>query len=79
MGDFLTTHEAAAVMKIHEKTVRRMILRRDLRAVKVGKSWRIAAEDLPTAALAPREPRKARAYKPAGSVGRALAEAEMAS
>lgn len=79
MGDILTTHEAAAAMRIHEKTVRRMILRGDLEAVKVGKSYRIRADDLPTAPLARRAPKRTRAYRPSGSVGRALAEAEMAS
>lgn len=79
MSELLTTQEAADLMRIHEKTVRRMILRGDLDAVRVGKGYRINRDDLPTAPRERREPRKVRAYRPSGSVGRALADAEMAS
>lgn len=47
MTDLLTTQEAADAMRIHEKTVRRMILRGELPAARVGRSYRIRATDLP--------------------------------
>lgn len=46
LSDLLTTQEAAEVMRVHEKTVRRMILRGELRAYRVGRHYRIKAEDV---------------------------------
>ena len=42
----LTVHEAADLLKIKESTVRSLINNKQLRAVKVGKEWRIAQVDL---------------------------------
>lgn len=42
----LTVNEVAAYMKIVPLTVRRMIDRGDLKAIKVGRVWRIRQEDL---------------------------------
>lgn len=42
----LTTHETAALLKVSEATVRAWIARRDLRAIKFGREWRIAPRDL---------------------------------
>ena len=42
----LTVHETADFLKIRESTVRSLINERRLRAVKIGKEWRIAQVDL---------------------------------
>ena len=42
----LTVHEAADLLRIKESTVRSLINNKQLRAVKVGKEWRIAEVDL---------------------------------
>ncbi len=42
----LTVHEAADLLKVKESTVRSLINEKHLRAVKVGKEWRIAEVDL---------------------------------
>ena len=42
----LTVHEAADLLKVKESTVRSLINNKQLRAVKVGKEWRIAEVDL---------------------------------
>jgi excisionase family DNA binding protein len=44
--EFLSLPEAAAVMRIHTRTVRRMINRGELRAYRFGNTWRIGREDL---------------------------------
>jgi len=44
----LTTTEAAAELRCHEKTVRRMIRRGDIPAVLVAGRWLIEEADLPT-------------------------------
>lgn len=49
LGDWLTVREAADELRLHEKTVRRMIGRGEIVARKVGKSWRIHRDELPTA------------------------------
>lgn len=41
-----TVHDAAALLQIKESTVRALINDKQLRAVKVGKEWRIAEVDL---------------------------------
>lgn len=45
----LTTAEAAAMLRCHEKTVRRMIGRGEIDAHFVASRWLIAPEALPTA------------------------------
>lgn len=51
----LTVHEAAKVLNVHPETIRRMIHRGDLPALKVGAVYRIREEDLtPTRATAAR-------------------------
>jgi excisionase family DNA binding protein len=42
----LTVHEAAELLKVKESTVRTLINEKRLRAVKIGKEWRIAQVDL---------------------------------
>ncbi len=42
----LTVHDAADLLKVKESTVRSLINEKRLRAVKVGKEWRIAEVDL---------------------------------
>ena len=44
----LTVHEAAELLKVKESTVRTLINEKRLRAVKIGKEWRIAQVDLLT-------------------------------
>ena len=48
MGDLLTTAEAAAALRCHEKTVRRMIGRGEIDAHFVAGRWLIARGALPT-------------------------------
>lgn len=48
MTGLLTAREAAAEMRCHEKTVRRMIQRGELPARLVAGKWLVAASDLPT-------------------------------
>jgi excisionase family DNA binding protein len=48
-SSLLTAHEAADLMRCHEKTVRRMIQRGELRAVKFAGRWLLHPSDLPTA------------------------------
>lgn len=43
---FLTTHEIADLLKVREPTVRSWIHRRQLRAVKLGREFRVAVKDL---------------------------------
>jgi excisionase family DNA binding protein len=42
----LTVHDAAAKLQIAEETVRGLIRDKQLRAIKIGKEWRIATVDL---------------------------------
>lgn len=44
--DFYTIYEVADMMKLHHKTIRRMISNGDLPASKVGRQWRIKKADL---------------------------------
>lgn len=53
MTDLLTAQEAAAHLRCHEKTVRRMILAGKLRATRVAGRYLIDPADLPTT-LTPR-------------------------
>lgn len=43
---FLTTRQAAALLSVVEGTVRSMIARGELRAIRVGREYRIAVDDL---------------------------------
>lgn len=43
---FLTTQDIADLLKVREQTVRGWIHRRDLRAVKLGREFRVAVRDL---------------------------------
>lgn len=43
---FLRVHEAAAVLQVSTKTVRRLIARGDLKAVRIGRSVRIHSSEL---------------------------------
>lgn len=42
----LTIAQAAEYLKVCDKTIRRLISRKELAASKVGKSWRIQKEDI---------------------------------
>lgn len=42
----LTVHDAADFLQVRENTVRTLINDKRLRAVKIGKEWRIAETDL---------------------------------
>jgi excisionase family DNA binding protein len=42
----LTVHDAADYLQVRESTVRALIKDKRLRAVKIGKEWRIAQMDL---------------------------------
>lgn len=42
----LTTHDAAGLVKVKEATVRSWIHSGDLRAIQLGREWRIAVTDL---------------------------------
>lgn len=50
IDELLTTEEAAAELRVSQKTVLRLIRSGDLRAQKVGRSWRIRRHDLPCVA-----------------------------
>lgn len=41
-----TVHDAADMLKVTESTVRNLIHDKRLRAIKIGKEWRIAEKDL---------------------------------
>jgi excisionase family DNA binding protein len=43
---FLTTHEIAELLKVREPTVRAWIHDGELRAVRLGREFRVAAKDL---------------------------------
>lgn len=45
---YRTVHEVADLLKVNEATVRRWIRDGDLRAIDIGKGWRIADADLAT-------------------------------
>ncbi|MCR9070291.1 MAG: helix-turn-helix domain-containing protein [Alphaproteobacteria bacterium] len=42
----LTVHDAAKMLQVQEATVRSWIRDKRIRAIKLGKEWRIAQEDL---------------------------------
>ncbi len=42
----LTVHDAAGMLQVQEATVRSWIRDKRIRAIKVGKEWRIAHKDL---------------------------------
>lgn len=48
MDIFITVSEAAALHKLNPSTVRRAILRNDLPAIKMGKTWLIKPADFET-------------------------------
>ena len=43
---FMTTHDIAELLKVSEATVRTWIHESDLRAIRVGREFRVAAKDL---------------------------------
>ena len=45
---YRTVHEVADLLKVNEATVRRWIRDGELRAIDIGKGWRIADADLAT-------------------------------
>ena len=42
----MTVHEVADLLKVKESTVRTWINESDLRAIKLGRDWRVAVKDL---------------------------------
>ena len=43
---FMTTHDIAEILKVKEATVRGWIHARELRAVRLGREYRVAVKDL---------------------------------
>ena len=66
MTDHLTAAEAAAELRCHEKTVRRMIGRGEIDAHFVAGRWLIAREALPTELPLPPAPPRPRPRAPGG-------------
>jgi excisionase family DNA binding protein len=44
--DLMTCEEAAAYLRVHERTVGRLLKRGELPGVKVGRQWRLRRADL---------------------------------
>lgn len=42
----LTIHDVAQQLNVDERTIRELIRKNELRAIKVGKEWRVAETDL---------------------------------
>lgn len=42
----LTIHDVAQKLNVDERTVRELIRKNELRAIKIGKEWRVKEEDL---------------------------------
>jgi excisionase family DNA binding protein len=42
----LTIHDVAKHLNVDERTIRELIRKNELRAIKVGKEWRVTEEDL---------------------------------
>ena len=45
-NDLLLTREVALILRVHVESVRRMIRERRLKAIKVGRMWRVRNCDL---------------------------------
>ncbi|WP_396270790.1 helix-turn-helix domain-containing protein [Granulicella paludicola] len=43
---YLDTDEAAAILRVHPKTLQRMARKGEVRGVRVGKLWRFRSSDL---------------------------------
>jgi len=43
---FYTTEEVAAMLHLHPQTVRSLILKKRMGAIKIGMEWRVSEEDL---------------------------------
>jgi excisionase family DNA binding protein len=46
MAGMLSMNEVADKLGVSRETVRRLILRKELRAVRIGRQWRVTEEDL---------------------------------
>lgn len=46
IAPMLTIHDVAAKLNIDERTVRELIRKNELRAIKIGKEWRVQEDDL---------------------------------
>jgi excisionase family DNA binding protein len=66
MSDLLTAAEAAAELRCHEKTVRRMIGRGEIEARLVAGRWLIARAALPTERPLPAAPPRHPPRRPGG-------------
>lgn len=42
----MTIHDVAASLNVDERTVRELIRKNELRAIKIGKEWRVTPDDL---------------------------------
>ena len=42
----LTIHDVASNLNVDERTVRELIRKNELRAIKIGKEWRVTEKDL---------------------------------
>ena len=54
--DFLTAHQVAVRLKLHEATIYRLIQRQELPAIKIGGSYRIPADALERRLSVPSNP-----------------------
>lgn len=43
--DYYTIYEVADVLKVHHNTIRRAIKRGEMKAIRIGKEWRIKKDD----------------------------------
>ena len=43
---FLDSHQAAALLRIHPKTLQRLARKGEIRAMRIGKLWRFRTSDL---------------------------------
>jgi excisionase family DNA binding protein len=46
--DLLLTSEVASILRVHQESVRRMIREQRLKALRIGREWRIRRRDLNT-------------------------------
>lgn len=44
--DLLLTSEVASIIRVHQESVRRMIREQRLKALRVGREWRVRRRDL---------------------------------
>ena len=65
---FLTVAEAAAYLRVHPETIRRLVRRGELTAIKVGSVWRVPVDALERPTQPSDQP--ARPRQPSGRLSR---------